>query len=109
MSLALIGYMDPGTFLGGTMPLDFDERARDLRRADRAPARHGRRRGAAIGIYRVAAAQIADLIREVTVERGLDPREFVLHAFGGILRTVRGDVRQGARRAPAWSSRLPPR
>jgi len=38
---------------------------------------------AAFGIYRVAAAQITDLIHEITVERGLDPRDFVLHAFGG--------------------------
>jgi N-methylhydantoinase A len=38
---------------------------------------------AAIGIYNVASAQITDLIRQVTVERGLDPRDFVLHAFGG--------------------------
>ena len=38
---------------------------------------------AAIGIYRIAAAQISDLIHEITVERGLDPRDFVLHAFGG--------------------------
>src|SRR5262249_59008098 len=34
-------------------------------------------------IYRVACAQITDLIHEITVERGLDPRDFVLHAFGG--------------------------
>jgi len=38
---------------------------------------------AAFGIYRVACAQITDLIHEITVERGLDPRDFVLHAFGG--------------------------
>jgi N-methylhydantoinase A len=38
---------------------------------------------ATIGIYRVAVAKIADLIRNVTVERGLDPREFVLQSFGG--------------------------
>jgi N-methylhydantoinase A len=38
---------------------------------------------AAFGAYRVACAQITDLIHEITVERGLDPREFVLHAFGG--------------------------
>jgi N-methylhydantoinase A len=31
----------------------------------------------------VASAQITDLIREITVERGLDPRDFVLHSFGG--------------------------
>jgi N-methylhydantoinase A len=38
---------------------------------------------AALGIYRVAVARIADLIRKVTVERGLDPREFTLQSFGG--------------------------
>src|SRR5690606_10470013 len=38
---------------------------------------------AAIGIYRIAVAQITDLIRKITVERGLDPRDFVLHSFGG--------------------------
>jgi N-methylhydantoinase A len=38
---------------------------------------------AAVGVYRVAAAQIGDLIHEITVERGLDPRDFVLHSFGG--------------------------
>ena len=38
---------------------------------------------AAFGIFRIAAAQITDLIHEITVERGLDPRDHVLHAFGG--------------------------
>src|SRR5262249_27823422 len=38
---------------------------------------------AAIGIYEIAAAQIVDLIHKITVQRGLDPREFVIHAFGG--------------------------
>lgn len=79
---AIMGYMDPGTFLGGMMQLDiaparqiFGERiARPLGMAvDEA----------ALGIYRVAVAKIADLIRNVTVERGLDPREFVLESFGG--------------------------
>jgi N-methylhydantoinase A len=78
----LIGYMDPDIFLGGTMKLDrerarrvFDERiARPLGRSVEE---------AAFGIYRVAAAQITDLVHEITVERGLDPRDFVLHAFGG--------------------------
>ena len=38
---------------------------------------------AAIGIFRVANAQVTDLIHKITVEQGLDPRDFVLHAFGG--------------------------
>lgn len=80
--MTLIGYMDAEHFLDGSLKLDlpaarkvFDEKvARPLGRSIEA---------AAFGIYRVAAAQITDLIHEITVERGLDPRDFVLHAFGG--------------------------
>lgn len=78
----LIGYMDPEIFLGGQMTLDreaarrvFEER---LARPLGLPVEE-----AAFGIYRIACAQITDLIHEITVERGLDPRDFVLHAFGG--------------------------
>jgi N-methylhydantoinase A len=78
----LLGYMHPGTFLGGTLPLDF-ERAKAIfgRRIAQSLGMETER--AAIGIYKIAAAQMADLIREVTIERGLDPRDFALHAFGG--------------------------
>lgn len=79
---AIIGYMDPRTFLGGTVTLDVD-RARAVF-ADKIARPLGMEvEEAAAGIYRIATAQIADLVREVTVERGLDPRDFDLHAFGG--------------------------
>ena len=80
--MILVGYMDPDNFLGGSITLDvararavFKEKIADPLGLDVAEA--------AIGIYRIAAAQITDLIHEITVERGLDPRDFVLHAFGG--------------------------
>ena len=38
---------------------------------------------AACGVFRVAASQVTDLIHKITVEQGLDPRDFVLHSFGG--------------------------
>src|SRR5438045_7317124 len=38
---------------------------------------------AASGIARIAEFKMADIIRKVTVEKGLDPRDFVLFAFGG--------------------------
>ena len=38
---------------------------------------------AARGIYRIVTANIAEAIREVTVKRGTDPRDFALVAFGG--------------------------
>jgi N-methylhydantoinase A len=79
--MLLIGYMDPGQFLGGSITLDRDRRngcsAKVADPLGLSPTE------AAIGIYRIASAQITDLIREITVERGLDPRDFVLHAFGG--------------------------
>jgi N-methylhydantoinase A len=37
----------------------------------------------AAGICRIVEFQMADVIRKVTVEKGFDPREFVLFAFGG--------------------------
>ena len=79
---ALMGYMDPDTFLGGSIRLDF-ERARSIFAEQIARPLGMEVDEAAIGIYRVAVAKIADLIRNVTVERGLDPREFVLQSFGG--------------------------
>jgi N-methylhydantoinase A len=37
----------------------------------------------AAGICRIVELQMADVIRKVTVEKGYDPRDFVLFAFGG--------------------------
>jgi N-methylhydantoinase A len=78
----LIGYMDPAIFLGGAMKLD-KERARSVFDQKIATPLGLSVEEAAFGIYRIATAQITDLVREITVERGLDPRDFVLHAFGG--------------------------
>ena len=78
----LLGYMDPATFLGGSIPLNFDKAAAIFEiRIARSLGMDAER--AAIGVYKIAAAQMGDLIREVTVERGLDPRDFALHAYGG--------------------------
>ena len=85
----LIGYMDPGTFLGGTMQLDPDAARRVFAEKIAQPLRMSAEE-AAFGIYRIATAQITDLIHEITVERGLDPRDFVLHAFGGSCGIVAG-------------------
>ena len=68
-----MGYMDPDTFLGGSIRLDF-ERARSIFAEQIARPLGMEVDEAAIGIYRVAVAKIADLIRNVTVERGLDPK-----------------------------------
>ena len=80
--MILVGYMDPDRFLGGSMILDV-ERTRAVFSEKIAEPLGLSVEEAAIGIFRIAAAQITDLIHQITVERGLDPREFVLHAFGG--------------------------
>ena len=85
----LIGYMDPNIFLGGTMHLDPDNARRVFDEKIARPLGMGVEE-AAFGIYRIATAQISDLIHEITVERGLDPRDFVLHAFGGSCGIVAG-------------------
>ena len=85
----LIGYMDPNNFLGGAMRLDAAKARRVFDEKIARPLGMGVEE-AAFGIYRVATAQISDLIHEITVERGLDPRDFVLHAFGGSCGIVAG-------------------
>lgn len=78
----LVGYMDSDTFLGGSLTLDIDT-ARQIFDKQIAQPLGLSVEEAAFGIFRIAAAQITDLIHEITVERGLDPRDYVLHAFGG--------------------------
>ncbi|WP_245742141.1 hydantoinase/oxoprolinase family protein [Natrinema salaciae] len=78
----MLGYIGPETALGGEMTLDV-EAARDAleRLADDAGVDGALE--AARGVYRVANATMTRTIRSVTVERGHDPREFALVAFGG--------------------------
>ena len=80
--LLLLGYIDPQRFLGGAMTLDTDNTARVFQEQIADPLGLSVEQ-AALGIFRVANAQVTDLIHKITVEQGLDPRDFVLHAFGG--------------------------
>ena len=80
--LLLIGYIDPERFLSGTMQLDINT-AREIFKKKIADPIGLSVDEAAFGIFRIATAQITDLIHKITVEQGLDPRDFVLHAFGG--------------------------
>ena len=80
--LLLLGYIDPQRFLNGTMSLD-PATTTGLFREKIADPLGLSVEDAAIGIFHVANAQVTDLIHKITVEQGLDPRDFVLHAFGG--------------------------
>ena len=77
-----LGYLGPGTELGNEVELDADAARAAL--DDLATAADlGGPVEAARGVYRVANATMTRAIRDVTVERGHDPREFALVAFGG--------------------------
>jgi N-methylhydantoinase A/oxoprolinase/acetone carboxylase beta subunit len=77
----LLGRIDPGYFLGGRMALDVERAAARAKEVAAGLGLDGT--GLAEGIVRVANASMERAIRVVSVQRGFDPREFALLAFGG--------------------------
>jgi N-methylhydantoinase A len=77
----VLGYLDPGRFLGGARRLD---KAAAEAAVDRIAAALGiERMAAALGIHRIINTNMAEGVRLVSVRRGVDPRRFALFAFGG--------------------------
>lgn len=78
----VLGRLNPAYFLGGEIPLN-------VHRAIEAIEGHvGKPLGldltrAAFGITKIADMNMAHAVRTMTVQRGYDPREFVMVAFGG--------------------------
>ena len=79
----VLGYIDPAYFLGGRMPLRAEFAEKVIRKKIAEPLFGGDAVRAALGIRQVANAQMADLLHKATVERGYDPRDFVLMVYGG--------------------------
>lgn len=78
----ILGYIEPDYFLGGRMRLN-RKKTEDLFRQKVADPLGMGVEEAASSVYRLVNAQMADLVRKVTVERGLDPRDYVLFSYGG--------------------------
>ena len=78
----VLGYLNEECFLGGRMRLDRENALEVLRKKIAEPMNMSVA-DAASGIYRITNSHMSDLIRRATVERGYDPREFTLFAFGG--------------------------
>jgi N-methylhydantoinase A/oxoprolinase/acetone carboxylase beta subunit/N-methylhydantoinase B/oxoprolinase/acetone carboxylase alpha subunit len=77
----VLGYLNPDNFLGGTMTLDRDAAVAALQPlADRLGQTVEQ---TAAGVHRIMNSHMADLLRASTIERGHDPREFALFAYGG--------------------------
>ena len=75
--------LDPVALLGGRMPVDETAARRVIADSDRRPARPVGARQAALGIIRIANANMSRAIRSVSTEHGYDVAEFALFAYGG--------------------------
>ncbi|MFC7075922.1 hydantoinase/oxoprolinase family protein [Haloarcula halophila] len=78
----VLGYLGADTTLGEDLALDVDAATDALAALAEEAALDGPVE-AAQGVYEVANAAMTRAVRSVTVERGHDPREFALAAFGG--------------------------
>lgn len=78
----VLGYIDPNDFAGGEVKLH-PELAHAVIETNIAKPLGVDVMQAAAGVFRVAANQMAEAIRFVSVQRGADPREFDLCVFGG--------------------------
>jgi N-methylhydantoinase A len=77
----LLGWLSPKGLLGGRMPLSTDAAAEAMSRV--AGPLGLDLTAAAAGMVRVVNAQMVRALRIVSLERGFDPREMVMIAFGG--------------------------
>ncbi len=79
----VLGYLSADRFLGGRMALHPALANEAIRVRIAEPLFEGNVIAAAAGIRQVIDSQMADLIRKSTLERGHDPRDFVMMAYGG--------------------------
>ena len=79
----LLGVLNPENFLGGRIGLDREAALRAFEKNVAPRFFGGDAAEAAAGVRAIIDAQMADLIRRTTLERGSDPREFAILAYGG--------------------------
>ena len=78
----VLGRLDPDNFLGGTMKLDAEGARRGIEAKVAKPLRLDTI-AAAQAIVEIAIAKMSLAVREVSVAKGYDPRDFALVASGG--------------------------
>jgi N-methylhydantoinase A len=78
----VMGYLNPDGLIGGRLPLDY-QKAHDAIRTHLAEPLGMSVERAAYGMFTIVNANMVNGIRRVTVERGYDPRDFVLVGAGG--------------------------
>lgn len=78
----LLGRLDPDNFLGGEMKLDLADSRRAMKTHIADPLGLTEQE-AALGVLKIADAKMSLAVREVSVAKGYDPRDFALVASGG--------------------------
>jgi N-methylhydantoinase A len=78
----MLGRLNPTYFLGGELSLSVDKSKAAITRDIAEPLKLEPMR-AAFGIVKIADTHMAHAVRLMTVEKGHDPRDFVLFAYGG--------------------------
>ena len=78
----VLGYLDKDFFSGGKIPLDYNKAVKSIEEKIAGPLGLDVFEAAA-GMYRVINVNMATGVREVSVKRGHDPREFPLVVAGG--------------------------
>ncbi len=82
----VLGRLNPAHFLGGELSLDTEQARRAIAEKIADPLGYTGEDGLirmADGIISIATVVMAGAIRRVSVEHGLDPRDFVLFSYGG--------------------------
>jgi len=77
----VLGYLNPGYFLGGRMRLDREQAKAAIRKVAEPLGLDETQ--AAWGIYNIVSENMAAAARVHIVEKGQDPRRFAMVAFGG--------------------------
>ena len=78
----ILGYLNPAHLVGGALKLNAEKARRAFAEKIAAPLKMELER-AAYGAHLIAASNMIRAIKAVSTERGRDPREFALFAFGG--------------------------
>ena len=82
----VLGRIGTASFLGGELRLEEEGARRAIEERVASPLGFAGESGlddSAQGILALGTTTMAGAIKQITIERGLDPREFVLFAFGG--------------------------
>lgn len=77
----VLGYLDADAFLGGDMKLDIESAKASIEKL-------GKKLGLSMyqtaeGILEIVSENMSNAVKEVTVGKGRDPRDFAISAFGG--------------------------